>query len=984
VIERRQFLKTIGISGSAALLEQCAPTPTDELIPYLVAPDNVVPGVASYYATTCRQCPAGCGAIVKTMNGRITKAEGNPAHPISRGRLCVRGQAAVQSVYNPDRFRTPIVRDAHGVFQPISWADAESLLAAKLRAAMQGGADRVAWIGELLTGALDTLTSAWLSALDSRRRLFYETFDYEPLVEAGDIAFGRREVPRYELDRAAFIVSFGAEFLETWLSNVEFTNGYARARRQQLRDPEGTLLVVAPRLSLTGLNADAWIAPRPGSEALVALAMAHAIVGDGLAHPSAGADLRAIESAVAPYSPERVAGAIDVDAATIRRMARRFASARPSLAIGGGVSGSDRHAVQLELACLLLNVLAGNVGESISYGAAHAVDRLATRREILETTRAMASGAVDVLLVHHANPIFTLPPPVGFADALARVPFVVSFAGAPDETTDRAHLVLPDHHFLESWGDYAPRAGVASLLQPAAAPLFDTRATGDVLIEVANQITADTARAVGSTRWADYVRSAWSEPTTANDQAAAAAGWEAALHSGGRFEAADAVRPTLRDVARALVIDPDAPAAADTYTFIACPSTHFYDGRGANESWLQEVPDPIAKISWGDWIEIHPDAARRLGIVDGDVVRVTSSHGQIEAAAHLYAGMRPDVIAMPLGYGRSRSSRHAGARGSNAALLLPPEAAGSPHAVWRASGVRVERAGPRRIVIMLQAHVASREDTSAPLGKIVDPARTDVREPPEHAPVDLFPPHEHPAHRWGMAIDLNSCTGCNACVAACYAENNVAVVGEQFCAQGREMSWIRIERHAHAIVSESGLRRPATVFLPMLCQHCDEAPCEAVCPVYATYHNPEGLNAQVYARCIGTRFCSNNCPYKVRRFNWARIGWDAPLGEQLNPDVTVRSAGVMEKCTFCIQRIQAAKRTAKLDGRSLRDGDVVPACAQTCPAEAIVFGDLHDPQSRVSRLSADPRGYHVLEELNTRPAITYLRRSVPGAPADER
>jgi len=986
VIERRQFLKTIGISGSAALLEQCAPTPSHELIPYLVAPDDVVPGVAAYYATTCRECPAGCGALVKTMNGRITKAEGNPAHPIGRGRLCVRGQAAVQSVYNPDRFRTPLLRDAHGVFQPISWPDAESLLAAKLGAAMQGGADRVAWIGELLTGALDTLTSTWLAALGSRRRLFYETFDYEPLVEAGAIAFGRREVPRYELDRAGFIVSFGAEFLETWLSNVEFTGAYARARRRQLRDPEGTLLVVAPRLSLTGLNADAWIAPRPGSEALVALAMAHAIVADGVAHSSAAPYVRGIASAVAPYAAERVARATDVDAATIRRAARRFVAARPSLAIGGGVGGtSDRHAVQLELACLLLNVLAGNIGETIGYGAGHAVDRLATRNDMLETTRTMASGGVDVLLVHHANPVFTLPPAVGFADAISRVPFVVSFAGAPDETTDRAHLVLPDHHFLESWGDYAPRAGVASLLQPAAAPLFDTRATGDVLIEVANQITADTARAVGRTTWADYVRSRWAGgAAAANDQAAAAAGWQDALASGGRFEAVDAVRPALGDVARALAIDPDAQEPAGPFTFIACPSTHFYDGRSANESWLQEVPDPITKIAWGDWIEIHPDAARRLGIVDGDVVRVTSAHGRIEAAAHLYAGMRPDVIAMPLGYGRLRSSRHAGARGSNAALLLPPTAAGSPHAVWRASGVRVERTGPRRVVIMLQAHVASREDAAPPLGKIVDPGRADAREPPQHPPVDLFPPHEHREHRWGMAIDLNSCTGCNACVAACYAENNIAVVGEQFCGQGREMSWIRIERHAHTVPSESSLHRPANVFLPMLCQQCDEAPCESVCPVYATYHNPEGLNAQVYARCIGTRFCSNNCPYKVRRFNWARYGWEAPLGEQLNPDVTVRSAGVMEKCTFCVQRIQGAKRAARLDGHLLRDGDIVPACAQTCPAEAIVFGDLHDPESRVSRAASDPRGYHVLEELNTRPAITYLRRSVPGAPGDER
>jgi molybdopterin-containing oxidoreductase family iron-sulfur binding subunit len=321
--------------------------------------------------------------------------------------------------------------------------------------------------------------------------------------------------------------------------------------------------------------------------------------------------------------------------------------------------------------------------------------------------------------------------------------------------------------------------------------------------------------------------------------------------------------------------------------------------------------------------------------------------------------------------------RAGGGRGTNAIAILPP--GDNFGAVWRMAGIMLRRVSGGRRLIVLQPELNASPATPS-LAHIVSPARVDVPENVAPKTVQFYPPHDHPQHRWGMAIDLNACTGCSACVVACYAENNVAVVGPEFCEQGRAMSWIRIERESHKVDAASGLRAPANVFLPMLCQQCDNAPCEAVCPVYATYHNPEGLNAQIYPRCIGTRFCSNNCPYKVRRFNWARYGWQAPLGEQLNPDVTVRSVGVMEKCTFCVQRIEAGKVAAKRGGRPVRDGDIVPACAQTCPADAIVFGDLHDPSSRVSQLASLARGYKALEELNTRPAITYLRRIVPGAP----
>jgi anaerobic selenocysteine-containing dehydrogenase/Fe-S-cluster-containing dehydrogenase component len=965
VIERRQFLKTLGLAGSAAVLDSCAQQNVEQLIPSLVSPDAVVSGERAYYPTTCRACPAGCGLIAAAINGRITKAEGNPQHPIGQGRLCARGQAAVQSVYTPHRFRQPLLRDAHGVLQPLSWGDAEQLFAAKLRDARRRVGNRIAWIGRLETGPFEELLTMWLRALGTDRRLAYETFDYHAIRDAAQLAFDRAEIPRYAFDRADFILGFGADFLETWISNVEFTNGYARLRARRERDAAGSFAWVSCRLSLTGLNADVWLPSPPGSEASIAWAIAHAIVADGRTRTAAIPT--AVREALDRFTPELVASRTGVAAEAIRDLALRFASASSPMAVGGGMAAADdRSAVDLELAVSVLNALVGSIGSTVVFDSTSALNQLATRADLIALSQSMRAGEIDILMTHHANPVYGLPPAVGFADALSHVPFVVSFDTLQDETTDRAHLVMPDHHDLESWGAYAPRSNVVGLMQPAAAPLFDTRATGDVLIEVAQQVEGGIGAAVGTTAWRDRVKSWWRGP------------WNDISRHGGRF--APAPQPSevsLRDVSAAITASELEPVDS-TLTFVAYPTTQFFDGRHADASWLQELPDPVNKTVWTNCAEIHPETAARFGIGEADDVELATAHGRVSAQAHLNGGLHPNVVAMAIGYGRTASMRNAAGRGSNAVVLLPPGEGNA--AAWRVRDVTIRRASGGRRLTVLQAETNARPDGAPASAKIVRPDRVDIRAPAESATVQFYPPHQHPLHRWGMAIDLNACTGCSACVVACTAENNVAVVGPQFCEQGREMSWIRIEREAHDIGAAGGLRTPANVFLPMLCQQCDNAPCEAVCPVYATYHNPEGLNAQIYPRCIGTRFCSNNCPYKVRRFNWARYGWEAPLGEQLNPDVTVRSVGVMEKCTFCVQRIEAGKLAATREQRAVRDGDIVPACAQTCPADAIVFGDLHDPDSRVSRLSAGTRGYHVLEELNTRPAITYLRRVVPGSP----
>jgi molybdopterin-containing oxidoreductase family iron-sulfur binding subunit len=413
--------------------------------------------------------------------------------------------------------------------------------------------------------------------------------------------------------------------------------------------------------------------------------------------------------------------------------------------------------------------------------------------------------------------------------------------------------------------------------------------------------------------------------------------------------------------------------AADGLTLLPYPSHIFYDGRMANRPWLQELPDPLTQFVWDNWLEIHPEDAKRLGVKERDLVQLKSPTGEVKLPVHISTGVRPGTVAAPFGQGHIAFGRYAHGTGANPIPLLSAvEEESSGALVW--VGTRVVLARTE-----IEHRLVSTAGSDRPYGREIvqtislTTLQSGVNAKEEPHAVQMYPEHEHPQHRWGMAIDLNACIGCGACVVACSAENNIPFMGKEQVGRGREMSWIRIQRY-----NEGTSDRPDHHFIPMLCQQCDHAPCESVCPVYATYHNPEGLNAQVYNRCVGTRYCSNNCPYKVRRFNWFTAEWPEPLHLQLNPDVTVREMGVMEKCTFCVQRIRAGELEAKKERREVRDGEIVPACAQTCPTRAIVFGDLRDPGSEVSRLAKNPRGYHVLEHLNTQPAITYLKKIKAG------
>jgi anaerobic selenocysteine-containing dehydrogenase/Fe-S-cluster-containing dehydrogenase component len=994
-IKRRDFLKVIGAGGAGASVFGCTTERVEKLLPFVVPDEDITPGVATWYASVCGECPAGCGVWVRTREGRVVKVEGNPEHPISGGALCSRGYSSVQGLYNPDRLTSPMLRGSDG-FSAIGWDEAEELLAERLR----GSQNNIFLTGKMGPSLTD-LVDNFLAAAGGVRREF-EGLSEAPLREATRIAFGRSSLPTYDFAQARLVFSFGADFLETWLSPVEYQRGYSQMAGVDDHGSKGRMVFLAPRLSLTGQNADHWVPLKAGSEAVVALAMAHVIVAEG---GNAGPYYQRLLEGYDPQSAQEASG---VPVEEIERLAREFRDSRPSLAVGPGISGHHRGATAANLAVHILNYVAGNVGETVRLRDRDQASPSDPFGEMASAMSAMSGSGV--VMVHGTNPAYSLPPGSDFAEAFSSAGFKVSFASSMDETGELCDLVLPDRHYLEAWGDSNPRPGLYALQQPAMqpVPLFDSKPLGDVLLSVSQRFGTD----LGAATFSDYLRNEWQ-----GKQPVVAPGrdfedfWRQALRDGvvSVSEGGDEVPVPLRSPDAILNFDvPDLDGSGE-FALVVYPSPRFGDGKHADRPWLQELPDPVSKMAWHSWVEVHPNAAETLGVRDGDVVRVSSPHGEVEAPVWTYPGIREDCVGLAMGGGHESLGRFAQGMGVNAMTLLPAEAEQPSGAlVYLATRVSLEPTGERRPLATIEGSSDQHGRPIAPaialsaLGHADQGHEEDEHDDGGHgqlkelqamggfAPVAVdgkpedFPlegsrygqydPDENP--RWAMSIDLDKCTGCSICVTACQSENNVPWVGEEQVVMGRDMHWIRMERYYETLdASHAG---PVDVrFLPMICQHCGNAPCESVCPVYAAYHTPEGLNAQVYNRCVGTRYCANNCPYKVRVFNW--FGFTdvpEPMNWSFNPDVTVRSSGVMEKCSFCVHRIREAQNRARVEGqRPVEDGEVVPACQQSCPAQAITFGDVRDTHSRVAQMTQNERGYRVLDALiNTQPAVTYLKK----------
>ncbi|HEX9895543.1 MAG TPA: molybdopterin-dependent oxidoreductase, partial [Gemmatimonadales bacterium] len=864
-MDRRRFLTIAGVTGAgAAALSGCSTGQVEKLIPYLVQSEDQVPGVATVYASTCTECSAGCGLHVITREGRAIKLEGNPEHPVNRGRLCSRGQAGLQGLYNPGRISGPRARQGAS-FQDVTWDQALTQLSERVA----GAQGRVAVLSGAGGGSFTELLRQWTQALGGRL-VRWEPFDHDAMRLANQRVFGLDELPAHDFARARLIVSFGADFLESWLAPVENQRGFAESHGFNNGDM-AKCVFIGPRRSLTGLNADEFHAVAPGSEAALALAMANIILSE---RTSAPADANGLRGPLAEHTAERAAQVTGLTIEAITRLAREFVSTRPSLAVAGGIGSQHRGAIELCAAVNLLNYIAGNVGDTVRFGAKlQSGDGYAGLQALQQ---AMDRGEIQVLIIHDANPVYALPRTARFAEALAKVPFKVSTGSIFDETSARCDLLIPNHHALERWDDAAPREGVRSLMQPVMEPVFQTRPTGDVLLQVARTVGGPLA-GLTAPSFEAYLKAVWEglAPTTgATDPEGS---WREALRTGGSFAQPPATTVRLAGGAAASAELPRFDGEGE-FTLIAYPHSMYYDGRGANRPWLLENPDPVTKITWHSWIEIHPETAREMDLRAGEHLRLTSPHGSIEAPVYLYAGVRRDVLAVPLGLGHTEFGQFATGQGVTPLDLLSAEGGNGflPYCSTRVSAAKVgaftklartdgnPRQLGRGIVETMPVALARRGLTVRQAYEAEGHAEHEINPEREleaiggwsQAQVEKqkFGDYAQAHPKWGMSVDLSRCTGCSACVTACYAENNIPWVGEDEVRLGREMSWMRIERYWEGGEGDEPLE---SRFIPMPCQHCDNAPCEPVCPVYAAYHTPDGLNGQVYNRCVGTRYCAN-------------------------------------------------------------------------------------------------------------------------------
>lgn len=1050
-VSRREFMRISGVAAaSAAMAGSACRNPVEKIVPYVDRPEELRIGHASTYATVWENV----GVLVQTRAGRPVKVEGNPDHPTSGGALSARGLSSYMRLYDPDRAKTALKIDGQSTTKR-DWSELDAEVINQIKGAKNGG---IRLLTRTMSGSAQrALIAEILESLPNARHYTYEALGDEASLVANELSYGERMMPHYRFDKAEVIVSLQSDFLGTWFSTTEFTKQFSSQRNPDT-GKMSKLIAFEGAMTLTGTNADVRYRVRPSHLPAVAMAIAHELIVKQ--KKSALASNGAVATALGAFSAESVAAATGLPVEAIQKTAKSLADHMgKSLVVAGRTANMASDGASLEAAVNLINAAIEADGNTIE----RQVRSLQTQGQfgqLKSLVDEIEAGKVAVLIIADTNPVYSAPLELKLKEALSggKVPMIISCNDRVDETSQYANYLAAGSHYLETWGDALPFEGVYSIQQPVIRPLYQTRSfeeslllwfIGAGVLSKHAELLKPTAKPSGNLSgdanfetgpWYRYVRQHWEQ--VVYPQAKAVAGfdsfWEAVLRKGvWRAPKANATAPAFRLQPTLGALPKEAPkkierAAKDLSAkeVVLVPTVGLGDGNDANNGHLQEMPDPVSKHVWSSYVMVSPKTFREAGLNNGDYVQIKRIGGErtLEFPVLMMPGMHDDVVAIPLGYGRTHVGMVGNGIGQNAfelSTLVALEGKAVTHALM---GFDVELSKTRKnepLAIAQGSHVLDMERRTFLAATTLedfakDPAAGIHKHP---ALPDLWEDHNYGELKWGMAVDLTKCTGCSACVVACQEENNTPVVGRQGIIEGREMHWMRIDRYYRLpnnkelnaklsqvfgdpmlkrepyVAMSEYIEEPRVVFQPIMCQHCENAPCETVCPVLATVHSSDGINQMAYNRCVGTRYCANNCPFKVRRFNWYNYSEGRgdsvfsrlypelklhetnnnrePLHMAFNPEVTVRSRGVMEKCSFCVHRIRRAKWQAKREGRlKMRDGDVVTACQQACPADAIVFGNLLDPDSAVAKMHERQSALSPLGEIGVESSVAYLTKVV--------
>lgn len=981
---RRDFLKVLGFSVTAATLASCE-TPVNRSIPYLNKPEEVTPGVANFYAGTYWDGNDFSSLLIKTREGRPIKVDGNELCPITGGGSHARVQASVLSLYDSARIAGPLMNGASA-----EWSAVDTEIKSKLAAlAQRGGAIRIL-SSTIISPSFKKALELFSTSYPNVELIQYDAVSYDGISKAHELTHGSAIIPTYRFDNADYVLSLDCDFLANWVSPIEHASQYASKRKLNKEEKKMSRHVqIESLLSLTGSNADFRMAVKPSD-----LGLAAAYILNKLNGTAAGAK--------APEGKE----------SSLNQIVSELQKYNGKAIV---VSGSNDPAVQQVVNAI--NISLNSYGNTILTSIPD-YTRSGSPEKVMNLISEMKQGKVAALFIHNVNPVYTLPNGEDFKEALSKVDLSVSFADRVDETAAACKIITPDNHYLESWADFNPRLGVYSFGQPTIQPLFKTRQAIEGFLNWANAPSSAH----------DYIQSVWESSMYPNMGITAgfASFWNKSLHDGviNVTSVGTEISPITYDISLALSsISKSASKAAD-YQVVVYQSTGMGNGNQANNPWLQEFPDPITRLTWDNYVLMNPDEMIEKGfnVLNGqeqkaDVIDITVGSVKLTLPVSAQPGIPKGVLGIAMGYGRTAAGKTGDNIGVNAFKFTQFEGGVlSNYSVgatisdsvskYHLAATQTHHTMMGRSIVKETTLEEYRKDSKAGNPDVLFATNLPHLGKDGKAKADeinLWEDFENKNHFWNMAIDLNACIGCGSCIISCTAENNVPVVGKDEVRRSREMHWMRIDRYYSSDMTDekaeaegvggidkflkmevpSASDSVEVVFQPVMCQHCNHAPCETVCPVLATTHSLEGLNQMTYNRCIGTRYCANNCPYKVRRFNWFRYNENPDfafnmyedLGKMvLNPDVTVRSRGVMEKCSMCVQRIQAGKLSAKKDGVRPKDGSIKTACQQSCPTNAITFGDFNDASSKIREAWNNERKYQLLEEVGVQPSVFYLTK----------